>query len=338
MIHIQFNDLLAREKIRASGLAVHDIIAPTSQLYMPTEQLERLLKDGLLGLDLADLPNKTKSKTFKRAAAAALGYPNQSGFKRVKPRFLGQNLDLFSQSSRNVQIYNAAIDPKRRYAFAKINDKGIVEAVRVVEGQDILGWGAGETSTSKYQARLSKSFKSTGLLVDDIEIIPNLAPSQHLHGPLPIMSLRDKLRSLVGSSFKDPGIGRERERGDAMHKIVSAALGIQHGDNGQFPDIPAQLLEIKLQTSPTIDLGHTLPSSIAPVPNFPRLGRHAVRHCDCRYAIFYARAEHGLVHIDSLILTTGGQFFQRFNLSGGNQINTKTQRSIPLDFWTGLIS
>ena len=43
---------------------------------------------------------------------------------------------------------------------------------------------------------------------------------------------------------------------------VDGYLGYsRYEDKGQFPDIRHQLLEVKLQTSPTIDLGLVLPSS-----------------------------------------------------------------------------
>ena len=43
-------------------------------------------------------------------------------------------------------------------------------------------------------------------------------------------------------------------------------------------------MEVKLQTSPTIDLGLVRPDSTA-VLDIPKIGGKQLRHCDVRYAV-----------------------------------------------------
>ena len=47
-----------------------------------------------------------------------------------------------------------------------------------------------------------------------------------------------------------------------LHSLACSALGYSnYKDDGKFPDIKHQLIEVKLQTSPTIDLGLFLPTN-----------------------------------------------------------------------------
>ncbi|MDP2071862.1 hypothetical protein [Methylotenera sp.] len=118
-----------------------------------------------------------------------------------------------------------------------------------------------------------------------------------------------------------------------MHSLVCEYLGYsRYEDLGQFPDIRNQLLEIKLQTSPTIDLGWVLPNSTEEL-NVPALNECNPRHCDTRYAIFYAKTEDGLVTLTHLIVTTGEDFFTRFRKFNGKGINGKIQIPLPRNFF-----
>lgn len=161
-------------------------------------------------------------------------------------------------------------------------------------------------------------------------------PTQSVDQPvagelLPIHEIFRRLSSLVGQSFPDVGITQDRNRGAALHRLVCQRLGYQdYQDNGQFPDVRHQLLEVKLQTSPTIDLGLVLPDSIGAVK-----GVHAIagdtppRNCDTRYAIFCANIDGNLVRLHTLLLTTGQDFFNHFRQFQGKVQNSKIQIPLP---------
>ena len=100
----------------------------------------------------------------------------------------------------------------------------------------------------------------------------------------------------------------------------------------RFPDVRNQLLEVKLQTSPTIDLGLVRPASEEPL-DVPQVAGTQVRHCDVRYALFYAQTDGAKVTLTHLYLTTGASFFSRFPQFGGKVLNKKLQIPLPSDFF-----
>jgi hypothetical protein len=105
-----------------------------------------------------------------------------------------------------------------------------------------------------------------------------------------------------------------------------------YGDNGQFPDIPQQLLEIKLQTSPTIDLGLVLPNSDEFLA-IPALGSTQPRHRDVRYAVFCGKSADGKVTLSHLFMTSGEGFFRQFRRFEGKVRNGKLQIPLPGNFF-----
>jgi hypothetical protein len=138
---------------------------------------------------------------------------------------------------------------------------------------------------------------------------------------------------MIGVSFKDPGYDQERRRGGDLHEQVCRYLGyLNYADDGRFPDVRHQLLEIKLQASPTIDLGLVRPDSTDPL-DMPKVGGHQVRHCDVRYALFYAITDGMTVTLTHFFLTTGVRFFSRFPQFQGKVLNRKLQIPLPADFF-----
>ncbi len=150
---------------------------------------------------------------------------------------------------------------------------------------------------------------------------------------LSIRSLFNSLSQLIGKSFADRGNDQERNRGAELHRLVCDCLGYcSYQDDGQFPDVRHQLLEVKLQTSPTIDLGLVLPSSSEAL-GIPLIDDTQIRHCDVRYAVFYATNAGGRVTLTNLFLTTGEAFFSRFPQFQGKILNKKLQIPLPGDFF-----
>ena len=85
---------------------------------------------------------------------------------------------------------------------------------------------------------------------------------------------------------------------------------------------------MKLQTSPTIDLGLVCPDSTEPIADMPEF-----RHCDVRYAVFYASIEGSNVRLNHVILSTGADFLGFFTRFGGLVTNKKLQIPLPRDFF-----
>ncbi len=316
--------------IRASGLTIYDAVEVGSRLWIPSPELESILDAGLRGMDLAGLPLRTRSKRVKERACEALGYPIPKFFGRKRPRFPGQQLDAI-----------------RRYALVRVSGENVIARVKVVAGDTLAKLDATGTLTQKYQARLVAGDTEAELISqrDTDHLTPCISagnptrfdgsPVEHasLESLLPVASVFQRLRKLIGKRFADSGHDQERNRGAALHRLVCEALGYRsYQDDGRFPDVRHQLLEVKLQTAPTIDLGLVTPASEAPLDEPQILGRQ-IRHCDVRYAIFSAQTDGTTVTLTRLYLTTGRDFFARFPQFQGRVLNRKLQIPLPRDFF-----
>lgn len=337
-----------KRQIQASGLSIYDpLVGKNASLFIPTKDLEKSLNKSLCGLSLDGLALRTRAKVIKSAICDALGYPIPTSFQKTQPRFLAQLFDVYVQKSNNLQIWNEEIAPERRYVLIKLTERDVVEKVRVIEGVELAALDTTGTLTHKYQAQMPATGSSALLSAKDTKVIQKNLEAEGLRvlstpdsfptvkSLIPIQEIYDRLSALVGKSFADSGVTRERSRGDTLHTQVSNILGYpSHHDNGQFPDVRNQLLEVKLQTSPTIDLGLVKPDSNEEL-DFPKLGRVALRHKDVRYAIFGAKSANSHVTITRLFLVTGEDFFKHFRQFQGKVQNKKIQIPLPRNFFNG---
>ena len=103
--------------IRNAGLTIHSpITIGDPNLWIPDEHLEYLLNEGLRGRH-TESAIKTRSKTIREWICAILGYPIEKSFPRKRPKFTGQNFDVYAQQSNNFQVWNQEISPQRRYVI-----------------------------------------------------------------------------------------------------------------------------------------------------------------------------------------------------------------------------
>ncbi len=315
--------------IKESGLSIYDAFQKHLDLFLIDEILQAILDDALRGLVL-DQPLRTRSKVLKIAVCKALGYPVPKSFSKTQPRFPGQNFDTYIQKSNNLQIWNEEVSPQRRYVLIRVNDNNVVTKVRVVTGPVIAAFDTTGTLTQKYQARSIAPVNVSKLVCPvDTDNIKNRIIAVKRSGFLPITEMFGALSKLVGTTFPDPGSDQERNRGGKLHEAVCKSLGgSTWADNGQFPDIKEQMLEVKLQTSPTIDLGLVTPDSQEPIADLPEFLHH-----DVRYAVFYADTDSRVVRINHVILSTGKEFFTFFQRFGGKVTNKKLQIPLPRDFF-----
>jgi len=333
-------------RIAKRGVSIYDSVDP--DLWIPTADLEALLNEGLVGMSLRGLPIRTRSKVVKQEICHVLGYPVPRSFKKTRPRFPEQLFDVYVQKSNNLQIWNEEISPTRRYVLIRVSSDDVITRVKVVTGDVLASLDKTGTLTQKYQARLVTGEETTELIVseDTDNLRPLLKGHDHLtrfrDGPteyptaetlLPIGVVFERLVSLVGHVFSDVGHNQERNRGAELHRLVCQALGyVGYQDTGSFPDIPHQLLEVKLQTSPTIDLGLVQPDSQDPL-DIPKITGRQIRPCDVRYALFHACTDSTEVRLIRLYVTTGEAFFGRFPQFQGKMVNKKLQISLPSNFF-----
>jgi hypothetical protein len=330
------------DAIAESGLTIYDSLPDHPELYISTEVLEHILDSRLDGLDL-NYPLRTRARIVKEAVCNALGYPVPPSFARTQPRFPGQDFDVYVQKANNLQVWNEEVSPSRRYVLVRVDERGVVTRVRVVLGTVLAMYDRTGTLTHKYQAKSAYEVVASVLVsptdtsrVVDLLTSPRGGYARPLtgRGPtpgslVPIADLYRRLKSLIGATLPDPGLDQERNRGGCLHdRVCECACGDLLPDSGQFPDVPEQLIEVKLQTAPTVDLGLVSPDSEDPLPDLPQL-----RHCDVRYVVFYGSSNNGLVGLDHVVVATGKDFFKFFRRFEGLVRNAKLQIPLPKDFF-----
>ena len=335
--------------ISRSGYSIYDAVkVGDPKLWIPTPILETLLNTGLKGLSLAGLPLRTRSKVVKEHVCRVLGYPSPLSFKKTKPRFPGQCFDTYIQKSNNLQVWNEELAPSRRYVIIRVSDREVIEKVKVVTGDTLAFLDTTGTLTQKYQARLIPNTRLTELIVDKDtkrlipfvdesaqRIIPTVSPVDYpaAGSLLPLKTIYKRLSALVNIGFRDSGHDQERNRGGSLHRLVCEQLGYTvYKDDGRFTDVRHQLLEVKLQTYPTIDLGLVCPNSREAL-DVPQINGKQIRHCDVRYALFYAKTDGKRVTLTHFYLTTGESFFKRFPQFQGKVLNKKLQIALPDSFF-----
>jgi len=337
-------------KIRESGKSIYDPLGPHDQsLWVPNLELEQLLNGKLRGMPLRGFPLRTRSKVVKEAVCKALGYPVPRSFKKTQPRFPGQNFDTYTQKSNNLQVWNEELDASRRYVLIRVSGDDVIERVKVVDGATLAKLDKTGTLTQKYQARYSPASSrpiemASSCDTDLVQSVlgsdrpPATLPGSPVDAPsraafLPIGELSRRLKSMIGAKFADAGYDQERNRGADLHRAICRSVGYSgYQDDGTFPDITAQIVEVKLQTSPTIDLGLVTPDSTDEL-DLPAIDGKWLRHCDVRYAVFYGETDGTTVTLSELVLVTGQDFFRRFTRFEGKVLNKKLQIPLPNDFF-----
>ena len=330
--------------ISTSGLTIYDHVDPANpDLYIPIDDLQQILSDQMVGLSLSGYALRTRSKIVKTAICNALGYPTPKSFKKTQPRFLGQNFDVYTQKSLNVQIWNEEVDASRRYVFFRVNDSDVITAVRVITGEDLARYDKTGTLTKKYQATMN-SFGRNICSNEDTRnvqnwtsdspitltsINPNTFPKKEQL--LKITEIFKRLFPMVGKTISYLDAVQERNRGAELHSMICQHLGYSiYEDDGTYPDIANQLLEIKLQTSPTIDLGLHSPEDGECVVSIDGMCFYSE---DVRYAVFDGVVEGDRILLRNLYLVTGKDFTTYFPLFQGRGTNAKLQLPLPYNFF-----
>lgn len=337
MINYPFN-------ISQSGLSIYDPINPTNQnLYIPTYELERILSNYLIGFSLEGLPLRTRSKVVKQKICEALGYPVPHSFAKTQPRFPSQNFDVYTQKSMNVQIWNEEVDGNRRYVFLQINEDDIIIAVKVITGDVLAKYDRTGTLTRKYQATMNSygenicsnddSKAVSDWIIDSNGTLLNINPNNfpQRNQLLRIGEIYRRLLPMVGKSISYLDAIQERNRGAELHSMICEHLGYSiYEDDGTYPDIANQLLEVKLQTSPTIDLGLHSPEDGECIVSLENGNFYSE---DIRYAIFDGKVQGSRIILKNLYLVTGEDFTNYFPLFKGKGTNAKIQLPLPSDFF-----
>lgn len=137
--------------------------------------------------------------------------------------------------------------------------------------------------------------------------------------------LKEKVaKKLIGTKLE---AAATKNRGQALERKVLDLLGYNNDSNllyGAFPDIRNQLLEVKVQDSPTVDLGKFSPEFNEPV--IPELN---ITTSDIRYLIALTNPKTEI--IEAIILAPGEKLGEVFSFVSDKSY--KCQRSISMDFF-----
>jgi len=328
------------DRIRAQNKSIYTF---DEECYLETHELEFLLSFTLVGRSYKGLPLRTRSKVVKTDICESLGYLVPHSFLKTNPRFPSQDFDVYIQKSLNLQIWNEDISMTRRYVLVRLNSDDVVTRVRVITGGELVEYDTTGKITIKHQAKFRLFSKDCALLTkrdtillseflcNDSDTVLKAKPNEHPKKGdiLPIQNVFDRLAPLIGVKFIDSGIDQERNRGGTLHRLICKQLGYSVTvENGQFPDILNQLLEVKMQTSPTIDLGLICPNSASPLSI--KINQKNISPRDVRYAMFYGSIAENMVTLQNLYIVNGEQFFDFFPQMEGKVVNKKIQIPLPV--------
>ena len=229
-----------------------------------------------------------------------------------------------------------------RYAFVKVNvTQQIIESIIVMMPDDIeTKFGVFGVPTIKHQLIVADS-KRKDIIEGRLQIPPKdsirmqhlckteyVTPTKALNeidmnDLLSIEVLKERLLSLKGQTL---AAADTKTRGQLLERAVANLIGYSPMDSlvGGYPDIPNQLLEIKVQDSPTIDLG-----AHSPMMGEIIVKENRITTKDVRYLIALTNSENGI--IEDIILTAGRELGKYFTYVPTKSY--KCQRSIPMAFF-----
>ncbi|MGL1234897.1 nuclease [Vibrio parahaemolyticus] len=235
-----------------------------------------------------------------------------------------------------------------RFVTVKVNtETHIIESVLVLSPAYIVEkFGKFGKPTVKSQMIISNKarqkvinkpsrilFYSSSRKIGDVKNIDNLHKFSIKDEPtkqslLPIESLLDVIATkIVGKVSVTPSLST-KERGQYLERIIATSLGYNINEaelmDGGYPDIRNQALEIKVQDSPTVDLGKYTPEFEVDVPSCPGFSTG-----DIRYFIALTNPTSGLV--EGAVLCEGNKLGHHFTYIGAESY--KCQRTIPMTYF-----
>ncbi len=177
-------------------------------IFCPPNQDSLFTEDEILELTTPilnqviphNLSNVQKSQWVKFQIIELLGYQRPSGLRtkqarQSKPKFIHQLLDIFVQSSRNLQVWNyvpysntvisgewniESESPYRykdcRYLLVLHNPEGLILKTAIVSGNKLAEWDTTGTQTIKWQASARRSYRneiSSQIIVSPVETLEN---------------------------------------------------------------------------------------------------------------------------------------------------------------------
>lgn len=282
--------------------------------------------------------------------------------KKGCPRILAQLLDTYlvtSSGDYNLQIWNRIPNSDNllvqynngdcirckdiRLILARINTgTNCIENITITSPNYIeTHYGIFGKPTIKSQMLISDALRQEiinypELIVpQDTQTICQMSmeeykkPSEHIkqfpfRKVFSISILKERLYCLIG---KKVDAVDTKSRGQKLERMVATALGYADTDSlvGGYPDLPNQLLEIKIQDTQTVDLGKYSPAFEQIIADMPTITSKDIRY-------FIALTNPNTSVIEGFILTCGAKLGNYFTFVASESY--KCQRNIPMDLFT----
>lgn len=277
------------------------------------------------------------------------------------PAFLREYIDTYIVTTGNLynlQVWNrnpnsasVQVDLKNgetllandvRFVLGKINADNCIESIIVMTPDYIeRRFGKFGKPTVKQQLIISDKkrediIRNGGMVITDSNLAEELlvcddgiigddvSIKDEPDRVLPIETIDKRIRDTLVGEKLDISLST-KQRGQQLERMVAYQLGYSGMHNkleGGYPDIRNQMLEIKVQDSPTIDLGKYS-------PQFEEQINDNFTTRTIRYLIALTNAMDGT--IDGLIMCPGEELGKNFTYVAEKSF--KCQRSIPMSFF-----
>ncbi len=281
--------------------------------------------------------------------------------KKGVPSFLREYLDTYlvtTGENYNLQVWNRVpnsdsvlVDLKNgetmlasevRFVLGKVDSDGVIDAIVVMTPDYIEEkFGVFGKPTVKQQLIISDKQREdiiaaggmviaeenlpAELLADqDVSVSAEVSIKDRPDKVLPIEAINNRVADALMDTNIDISLST-KQRGQQLERVVAYQLGyrnVQDSLEGGYPDIRNQMLEVKVQDAPTIDLGRYSPQYEENIDDL-----FTTRMV--RYLIALTDAESGSV--ESYILCPGEELGRHFRYVPDG--NFKCQRSIPMGFF-----
>ena len=255
--------------------------------------------------------------------------PKQKGV----PAFLREYIDTYIVTTGN--SYNLQV-------LGKINADNCIESIVVMTPDYIENrFGKFGKPTVKQQLIISNKkreyiIRDGGMVIADSNLPQEILASgdETINADVSIKDEPNKVLpiEIIDERISDKLIGKKldislstKQRGQQLERMVAYQLGYsgkQDSLEGGYPDIRNQMLEVKVQDSPTIDLGKYS-------PQFEEQINDNFTTRTIRYLIALTNAMDGA--IDGLIMCPGEELGKSFTYVAEKSF--KCQRSIPMNFF-----
>ena len=319
------------------------------------------------GSKLRKLVGETLSSGSQPVSGNAGSYDVVPPKRKGVPKILLEYVDTYivtSGDSYNLQVWNrnpssdsvqvqyangeTLKSSEVRFILARVKP-GInkISAIAVLSPDYIVKkFGAFGKPTIKHQLMISTAARQKVLAqpgkvlfyddgIKNKKATPSNLSSQNIHAQptesflLPLSVIRDIVKNeIIGKKIDS---GATKNRGQVLEAMIARSLGYKLRKEqklaGGYPDICHQALEVKIQDSPTVDLGKYSPEYDEVISGCSGFTTKRVR-----YLIALTNPETNIV--EGAILCPGNRLGQHFTYVA--EKSYKCQRAIPMSFFDGL--